>query len=112
METQDIINFIDKLNTLDLKGRDLHVQYAVLKSAEKKIAERVEEIGGIILEEMKAVGEVKKEFDFGRFTVVKKESYVYSASISDLNDQLKEMKKSEVEEGIAQVEEKEYLLFS
>lgn len=111
MEYIDIKNFIDKLDTMDLKDRDLHQQYAILKSATKKIDERVDEIGGIILGEMKVLGEIKKEFDFGKFTVVKKTSYKYSENVDTLATGLKELKKKEEEEGIANKEEKEYLLF-
>ena len=96
MDLKDLNDFIKKLNEMDLKDRDLYQQYSVMKNASKVIDTRIEEISQYILDEMNRIGEIKKEFDFGKFTIVPKKTYKYTDAVEIAAKQLKELKKKVV----------------
>ncbi len=111
MHITKIKEFIESLNTMTLKDKDLYEQYMFMKSASRVIDERIDEVGNMIVEEMNRVGEIKKEFEFGKFTIGSRKSYKYSPKVEELNEKVKVQKKIEEEDGTAEVTEKNYLLF-
>lgn len=104
-------NYIDGLNSMELKDKDLYQQYAMMKSAKSVLEERIEELNKIIFEEMQKTGERKKTFDYGGFTIVPKEKWSYSDAVKSKENEVKELKKKEQDEGVANMETSEYLLF-
>lgn len=106
-----IKEFVDYLNEKELKDRDLYIQYAEMKNAQKILDERIDEINQIILEQMVEQGEEKKVFDFGGFTVGKRATWKYTEAVKEIEDKVKEVKKEEQEKGLATKEEKPYLIF-
>lgn len=103
--------YIETLNSMELKDKDLYTQYAMMKNAYKILADRIDELSEIIVEEMKREGSIKKEFDYGKFSLTKRAKWTYSEEVEKLNTSLKETKKKEEDEGIAVKEETEYLNF-
>lgn len=104
-------NYIDTLNGMELKDKDLYTQYAMMKNAYKILSDRIDELSEIIVEEMRREGSIKKEFDYGKFSLSKRTKWTYSEEVEKLNISLKETKKKEEDEGIATREETEYLNF-
>lgn len=124
MEIQKFFSeYIQQLNKLNLKDNDLYVQYASMKNAVKVLEERIEELNGMIKEEMeKTLGVEKQKFPFGTFTIGKKSVYKFSENIKKLEEEFKtkvdelkkpieEEKQKEIEEGIAIEEIKTNLIF-
>lgn len=64
-------------------------EYASLKSDEKRISERLDEISPVIRESMKANGADKVETDFGNFTLSDRSTWQYSPAVADLQEKEK-----------------------
>lgn len=112
METSEKFKeFIDYLNSLTLKDKDLYAQYYMMKSASKILDERTDELQSMILEEMNALGVEKQKFEYGSFTVTERKSWKYSDDVKEKELTFKEAKKKEEEDGIATCEIKKGLLF-
>ncbi len=107
--------FIDYLNSLQLKDRDLYEQYAMMKNATKVLDERVKELQGMIADVMLDLGVDKQEFDYGTFSIATRKTYRYSQALeqreNQLNEELENDKQKERESGVATCEEKKGLLF-
>lgn len=124
MEIQKFFSeYVEQLNKLNLKDNDLYVQYASMKNAVKVLEERIDELNGMIKEEMEVtLGVEKQKFAFGTFSIGKKSTYRFSDTIKKLEDELKikvdelkkpieEEKSKEIEKGIAVEEIKTNLIF-
>lgn len=103
--------FLDYLNSLTLKDRDLYEQYAMMKNAIKVLDERVEELQGMIVGEMQEMKLEKQQFEYGTFTVTNRKTFKYSELVKEEEQKVKALKKSEEESGVATFEEKQGLLF-
>lgn len=114
-KTQDIHltfnSFIDKLNALDLTDADLYVQYAVMKNAAKVLAERIQEINGLIMEEMDRLKVEKQQFDYGTFSVTERKKWTYPALILKAEEKLEARKLQSQKDGKATVEITKSLMF-
>ena len=64
-------------------------EYATLKSEEKRIAERLGELGPEIREAMRANDADKVETDFGSFTLSERGTWQYSPAVEALQEQEK-----------------------
>ena len=104
--------FIDYLNSLTLKDRDLYEQYAMMKNAASVLDERIKELSEMIVGEMsETIGVEKQTFKYGTFSLTHRKSYTYSDKVKEKEEQLKALKKKEEESGKAKVEIKTGLLF-
>lgn len=105
------VEFIDYLNSLDLKDADLYEQYSMMKNATKVLDERIDELQGMIFDEMKRLKVEKQVFEFGQFIITQRKTFSYTENVEKLNNSLKELKKKEEQEGIAKLEIKENVMF-
>jgi len=103
--------FLDYLNSLKLRDRDLYEQYAMMKNAIKVLDERTEELQAMILEEMDALKVEKQKFAYGTFSITSRKSFKYSDLVKVKDAEVKALKKVEEEDGTATFEEKKSLLF-
>ena len=103
--------FIDYLNSLSLKDKDLYEQYAMMKSASGVLDERMSELAGMIIGEMELSGVEKQTFPYGTFSQTERKTWKYSEDIENKNTALKEAKKLEENSGEATYEIKKSLLF-
>lgn len=103
--------FIDSLNSMNLNDSDLYEQYSIMKNSAKVLAERIDEISDMILEEMNRIGVDKQKFEYGTFTRATRTKYIYSDAVKSKEQEVKELKKEEESSGVAKVEETQYLSF-
>lgn len=103
--------FVDYLNTLELKESDLYEQYAMMKNATKVLDERIEELQTLITEEMERMKLEKQQFAYGTFTITNRKTFKYSEVVKEKEVEVKALKKQEEESGVATFEEKKGLLF-
>lgn len=64
-------------------------EYASLKSEEKRISDRLDELKPTILEAMRANDVDKVETDFGNLTITNRTTWEYSPAIAELQEQEK-----------------------
>ncbi len=112
-ETQELFTrFVSTLKTKELSGRDLYEAYASYKIASKTLAEYADELNGLIMEEMLALGVDKQEFEFGKFTKGVRSTWEYnSPELYQKEKEIKKLKTELEENGTATKVEKPYLLF-
>lgn len=92
-------------------NKELFKKYEKLENEYREIEIRKNELREEIVKEMIKNKLDKAETDFGSFTVAYKKSWIYSKSISKIEDKLKMAKIKEQEKGIAESSETEYLLY-
>lgn len=103
--------FVSYLNSLKLRDRDLYEQYAMMKNASSILDERTSELQSMILEEMKELGVEKQQFPYGGFTVTSRKTFTYTPAVKEKEQEVKDLKKKEEEDGVATFEIKNGLLF-
>jgi len=104
--------FLDEIKAMPIVGKGLYEQYYLIKNASKVLKELENEINQLIVEEMVEGGEIKKEFEFGNFTMVEKTTWEYeSPEIFKKEKEIKEIQKQMQEDGTANKIIKSHLLF-
>lgn len=85
----------------------LYKKYAVLKDQIKSLEEEVKSLQPELLADLKVKTEemVDKnlKFEFATFSLMERKNWTYSSEVEDREKQLKEVKKTEEENGIAKV---------
>lgn len=89
---------IAELNAMPMNDVNLYIQYAKVNNMFGVLKERKEELGALIVGEMQLKKELKKEFEFGKFTVASRETWEYS---DDLKAKVDKLKTKEEKKGIA-----------
>ena len=104
------IILLEELKKMDIGGSGLFEQVAMIKNYQKILADRNDELVQLALDEMELANEVKREMPFGKFTVAERKSYVYTDAVTLIENDLKDVKKEEQDNGKAQVNITKYLL--
>lgn len=107
---ETFVQFLSELTSIGMKDAQLYEQVKITKNAITVLQERYDELSAILLEDLKEKGLSKVETEYGKFTVAERAKWIYSPSIEVLNNNLKDAKKKEEEDGIATKEIINYLL--
>ncbi len=83
--------------------KELFQKYSQLKNTIKELQEEVNVLEPELMNEMKESGAEKVESDFGLFTIVPRKAYQYSDVVKSMETVLKDKKKEEEKNGVAQV---------
>jgi hypothetical protein len=112
-KTQELFTeFVKSIKSKELSGKELYEQYASYKQAIKMLSEYVDELNGLIMEEMLTLGVEKQEFEFGKFTRGTRSTWEYnSPELYAKEKEIKKLKEELEESGIATKVEKSYLLY-
>lgn len=90
---------------------DIYEQYALLKAQEASIGDKIDAMKVKIIEDMKKRNKTKDENSWGKFSIASKKTYTYSKKVVKLEEEVKILKNTEVEKGIAKAKETNYLLY-
>ena len=92
-------------------NKELLIEYGNLKIEEKKIAARISELNGQVLENILQSGADKVETDIGAFSIITRKKWTYSDRYENKKEELNLMKTEEEADGTAEFEETSSLMF-
>jgi hypothetical protein len=90
---------------------EIYKQYAELVQASKAIETQLDELKAKIVEDMKTREVKSDKQEFGTFTLASRKKVSYSDNIKELENSVKLAKIEEEEQGIATIEQTEFLTF-
>ena len=90
---------------------NLYQQYAQIRQEQKALDLFESALRERILKDMQENKAVKEEFEFGRFTVATKKTYIYTDRVRELEEKVKIAMFKEVEKGEAKIKKTDYLIF-
>ncbi len=90
---------------------EIYKQYAELVQASKILETQLDELKAQIVEDMKTREVKSDKQEFGTFTLASRKKVSYSENIKTLENSVKLAKIEEEEQGIATIEQTEFLTF-
>jgi len=90
---------------------EIYKQYAELKLQAELLDEQMKSVKEQIMSDMRSRLVSSEKHDYGSFTIASRKTYKYSKNVELMEESVKIAKIEEVERGIADVEEINYLTF-
>ena len=97
---------------INQEQKDLLNQYAEIKKDIKLLEEKADILNPQVLDIMQEQGAEEIEIrDVGKLSLGSRRTWKYSAIVKEIDDKLKEQKKDEERRGVADYQEKHYVIF-